>query len=137
MLQGRQHANRPPRPQARALLLPPHVGYGPVRSLSSWAAPCRLSRRLPYPMSEESAIVAAPVQDFEDAFQARVVRDASTSPAAFSRTMPSPPKQRTNSRPPSAPLTSQWASANSLAWVQSTTKAKPFWASQSRPREVA
>ena len=33
-------------------------------------------------MSEESAIVAAPVQDFEGAFQARVVRDASTSPAS-------------------------------------------------------
>ena len=75
-------------------------------------------------------MVAPPVHDFDGAFQSMVVSEASTSPAAFSRTVPSPPKQRTNSRPPSAPLTSQCASANSFAWVQSTTKAKPFCASQ-------
>ena len=57
--------------------------------------------------SEASAMVAPPVQDIDDAFQTLVVSEASTSPAAFSRTVPSPPKQRTNSRPPSAPLTSQ------------------------------
>jgi hypothetical protein len=44
-----------------------------------------------------------------------MVSEASTSPAAFSRTVPSPPKQRTNRRPPSAPLTSQQASPNSFA----------------------
>ena len=75
-----------------------------------------------------------PVHDFEGAFQSMVVSEASTSPAAFSRTVPSPPKERTNKRPPSAPLTSQCARANPLAWVQSTTKAKPFCASNSRPR---
>jgi hypothetical protein len=48
-----------------------------------------------------------------------VVSEANTSPATFSRTKPSPPKQRTNSRPPSTPLTSQCARANSLAWVHS------------------
>ena len=82
-------------------------------------------------------MVAPPVHDFDGVFQTMVVSEASTSPAAFSRTVPSPPMQRTNSRPPSAPLTSQWASANSSAWMQSTANAKPFWASHSRPPEVA
>ena len=54
-------------------------------------------------LSEASAMVAPPVHDFDGAFQTMVVSDASTSPAAFSRTVPSPPKQRTKSRPPSAP----------------------------------
>jgi hypothetical protein len=71
-------------------------------------------------------MVAPPVQDFDGAFHTMVVSEASTSSAAFSRTAPSPPKQRTKTRPPSAPFTSRWASANSLAWMQSTTKAKPF-----------
>jgi hypothetical protein len=84
----------------------------------------------------QSAMVAPPVQDLEGAFQTMVVREASTSPAAFSRTRPSPPKLRTKSLPPSAPLTSQCASANSLGCVQSTTRTKPFCASQSSPREV-
>jgi hypothetical protein len=94
------------------------------------------SRTVMRRFSEDSAIVAPPVQDLDGAFQTMVVRDASTSPVAFSRTVASPPKQRTNSRPPSAPLIGQWASANSSAWVQSTTKAKPFCASHSRPRPV-
>ena len=62
--------------------------------------------------SEASAMVAPPVHDLDGAFQTMVVSEASTSPAAFSRTVPSPPKQRTNKRPPSAPFTSQRASAN-------------------------
>jgi hypothetical protein len=49
-------------------------------------------------------MVAPPVQDFDGAFQTTVVSEASTSPAAFPRTVPSPPKQRTNKRPPSASL---------------------------------
>ena len=86
--------------------------------------------------SEASAITAPPVQAFDGEFQTMVVSEASTSPVAFSRTVPSPPKQRTNKRPPPAPFTSPWVGANSLAWVQSITKAKPFCASHSRPREV-
>jgi hypothetical protein len=74
--------------------------------------------------SDASAMVARPVHDFDGAFQSMVVREASTSPGMFSRTTPSPPKQRTKRRPPSAPFTSQCASANSFAWVQSTKKAK-------------
>ena len=81
-------------------------------------------------------MVAPPVQDFDGAFQSMVVSEASTSPAAFSRAVPSPPKQRTNKRAPSAPLTSQCARANSLARVESATKANPFCASHSRPRAV-
>jgi hypothetical protein len=38
-----------------------------------------------------------------------VVSEASTSPATFSRTVPSLPKQRTEIRPPSAPFTSECA----------------------------
>jgi hypothetical protein len=49
-------------------------------------------------LSDESAMVAPPVQDFDEAFQTTVVRE-STSPAAFSGTVRSPPKQRTNQRP--------------------------------------
>ncbi len=81
-------------------------------------------------------MVAPPVQDFDGAFQSMVVSEASASPAASSRTVPSPPKQRTKRRPPSAPLTSQCASANSFACVVSTTKARPFCASIESPREV-
>ena len=94
------------------------------------------SRTVMRRLSEASAMVAPPVQDFDGAFQTMVVSEASTSPPTFSRTVPSPAKQRTKSLPPSAPLTSQCASANSLAWMQSTTKAKPFCASSSNPREV-
>ena len=62
----------------------------------------------------------------DGAFQTMVVSEASTSLATFSRTVPLLSKRRTNKCPRSAPFTSQWARANSLAWVQSTTKAKPF-----------
>jgi hypothetical protein len=58
--------------------------------------------------SEASSMTAPPVQDLAGAFQTMVVSEASRSPATFSRTIPSPPKQRTSSRPPSAPLPSQW-----------------------------
>ena len=99
-----------------------------------WAkATASPSRTVMRRFSEASAMVAPPVHDFDGAFQTMVVSEASTSPATFSRTVPSPPKQRTKSRPPSAPLTSQCASANSLACVQSTTKAKPFCASSGSP----
>ena len=54
-------------------------------------------------------------------------------PAAFSCTIPSPPQQRTKSRPQWAPFTSRCARANSMAWVESTMKAKPLCASSSRP----
>jgi hypothetical protein len=94
------------------------------------------SRTVMRRLSELSAMVEPPVHDFDGTFQTIVVSEASTSPAAFSRTAPSPPKHRTKIRPPSAPFTSQCARANSFAWVQSTTKAKPFCASQSSPREV-
>ena len=67
------------------------------------------SRTVMRRFSEASAIVAPPVQDFDGAFHTMVVSEASTSPAAFSRTVPSPQKQRTNSRSPSAPFTSQRA----------------------------
>jgi hypothetical protein len=87
-------------------------------------------------LSEASAMVAPPVQDFDGVFRTMVVSEASTSPAAFSRTVPSPPKQRTKTRPPSAPSTSQCAGANSFAFVVSTTKAKPLWASSGSPRPV-
>jgi hypothetical protein len=75
--------------------------------------------------SEASAMVAPPVHGFDGAFQTIVVSEARTSPATFSRTVPLPSKHRTNSRPPAAPFTSECARANSLAWVQSTTKASP------------
>jgi hypothetical protein len=74
-------------------------------------------------LSEASAIVPSPVQDLDGAFQTMVVRGTRTSAAAFSRTRPSPPKQGMKSHPPSAPLTNQWARANSSAGSRSTRKA--------------
>jgi hypothetical protein len=95
--------------------------------------------------SDESSMLAPPVHAFDGAFRTMVASEASASPAASSRTIPSPPKQRTNKRPPSAPLTSQCASANSFACVVSTTKAKlvlsclwfPFGPAGSRRSAVA
>jgi hypothetical protein len=55
-----------------------------------------------------------------------VVSEASASPAAFSRGVPLRPQQLTNSLPLLAPLTSQCATANSSACVQSTKKAGAF-----------
>ena len=132
-----RRAGPAPPPAARRGAAPPARSARPARR-------CRSARRRRRPpsrtvmrrFSEASAMVAPPVQDFDGAFQTMVVSEASTSPAAFSRTMPSPQKQRTNSRPPSAPFTSQRARANSLAYVQSTTNAQPFGASQSDPRDV-
>ncbi len=69
-------------------------------------------------------------------FHSSVVIEASASPATFSRTFIAASKQRTKIRPPSAPPTSEWAKANSLAWLHSTTKAKPRCASSSSPRAV-
>jgi hypothetical protein len=37
-------------------------------------------------LSEKSAITAPPIHDLDGAFQTMVVSEASTSPAAFSRT---------------------------------------------------
>ena len=71
----------------------------PIRAKAT-ASPSRtVMRRL----SEASAMVAPPVQDFDGAFHSMVVSEASTSPGTFSRTVPSPPKQRTKRRPPSVP----------------------------------
>jgi mannose-6-phosphate isomerase-like protein (cupin superfamily) len=50
-------------------------------------------------------MVAPPVQDFDGAFQTVVVSEASTSPAAFSRTVPLPTKRRGNSLLHIAPAT--------------------------------
>ena len=54
-------------------------------------------------------MVAPPIQDFDGVFQTMVVSEASTSPAAFSRTVPPPSKQRT--------LPSNCARANSFGRV--------------------
>ena len=102
----------------------------PICAKATASASRRTVMRL---MSGASAMVAPPVQDLAGAFQTTVVSEASTSLAAFSRTVPAPSGQR----PPSAPLTSQCARAISLAWVQPAAKAKPFCASNSRPRAVA
>ena len=61
-------------------------------------------------LSEASAMVVPPVQDFGGAFQTMVASKATTSPATFSRTVPSS-KQRTQGRPPSAPFTSEHRAA--------------------------
>lgn len=76
-------------------------------------------------------------QPFAAAFHCMVVPEASTSCGWFSRTVPAPSKQRTQSRPPSAPPTSQCANANSFACVVCTTKAAPRFAFSSSPRPVA
>src|SRR5215218_4496103 len=58
-------------------------------------------------LSNALAMVAPPVHDLDGAFQTMVVREARTSLATFSRTVPSPPKQRTNIRPPSPATAAQ------------------------------
>jgi hypothetical protein len=55
------------------------------------------SRTVMRRLSEASAMFAPPVQDFEGVFQTMVVSEASTPPAAFSRTMPLPTKRQGNS----------------------------------------
>ncbi len=86
---------------------------------------------------EESAMVAPPVHDFDSALQAIVVSDASTSPAAFSRTVPLPSKQRTKSRPPSAASTSQRGEGELTGLGAAHHEGEALLRSSSSPRPVA
>ena len=71
----------------------------PICAKATGAAKRTVIRRF----SEASDMMAPPVHAFDGAFQTMVVSEASTSPAAFSRTVPSPPKQRRKRWPHPAP----------------------------------
>jgi hypothetical protein len=64
-------------------------------------------------------------QLFDAASHGTVVPEASTFCGCSYRILPAPSKQRTQSRPPSAPPASQCARATSLAEAVSAEKAMP------------
>ena len=76
-------------------------------------------------LSEASAMVAPPVQDFDGAFQSMVVSEASTS-RRRSRGQCSPRPARNGRSPPASPPVSAWATGRLWA-TTATSPAKKAW----------